>query len=99
MDVIWMINPDENIIPPVRWALGFPNGTGAQLLTTDFQKSLRGHSSYESLKRIVRDRLDEVRIFRNSTVHNGFRHQDISRDDLFKLDRITALACGRVQKS
>jgi hypothetical protein len=98
MEAIWMINADENIIPRVRWALGFPNGAGAQRLSPDFQKALRGHPSYDSSRRIVQDRLEEVRVFRNSTVHNGFRHQDISRDDLFKLDRITALACGRVQK-
>lgn len=98
MEAIWMVKTDDNIEPRVRWALGFPNGAGAQFLSSKFQARLQAYPNYRSLSQLVHDRLEGVRGFRNNTVHSGFRQQDISREDLSKFDLITALSCGRVQK-
>jgi hypothetical protein len=98
MEAIWMINKDEDIVPRVKWALGFPNGIGLKSLVSKFQTSLQAHTSYIPLSRLVQERLEKVRVFRNNSVHSGFRHQDVSRNDLRDFDMITALACGRVQQ-
>jgi hypothetical protein len=98
MEAIWMVKIDDNIVPRVRWALGFPNGAGLLSLTENFRERLQVHADYKPLSHLVHNRLEGVRDFRNKTVHSGFRQQDISREELSKFDLITALSCGRVQK-
>jgi hypothetical protein len=98
MEAIWMIRTEDNIAPRVRWALGFPNGRSALSLTSNFRERLQGYPNYRALSQLVHDRLEEVRLFRNNTVHSGFRKQDIPDEQLSKLDQITALSCGRVQR-
>lgn len=97
MEAVWMLGKDDDILPRVMWALGFPTGQKAKVLSAGFVDRLSAHPTYSSWRGQIEKRLDAVRRLRNDSVHNGFRPQDMSRQVLREFDEITTLACSRVQ--
>ena len=92
-----MVKKDDDIVPRLLWALGFPNGPGAGVLSAAFVKALGAHPTIGAWKRQIEDRLLRMKTFRNDSVHSGFRRQDVSATVLKDFDEITMLACARVQ--
>jgi len=97
MEAVWLLNKNDDIVPRLQWALGFPNGLGAKALSPTFTKRLEEHPTIGAWKSQIETLLADVREFRNNSVHSGFRYQDISRTRLRDFDAITLLACARVQ--
>jgi hypothetical protein len=91
------VKGNEDVISPVRWALGFPNGPGALLVrikTTAISKSIESYSAWDGR---IETLLENMRIFRNDSVHNGFRFHDISVKDLKSYDQLSYVACQATQ--
>jgi len=97
MEAIWMVTKDDDITPRIMWALGFPTGSGAGLLSRTFTSALQAHSTIGGWRQQVESLLRAVKNFRNDSVHSGFRLQDIPRNQVRDFEQITVLACARVQ--
>lgn len=105
IEAIWMIEPSQNgsisnndVITPIMWAFGFPRGQGSNLVTRKASRLRREIESYDAWKMACSTRLAAIRKFRNRSVHNGFRHYDISPRELLDFDIMTYHACGSVQR-
>ncbi|WP_374000302.1 hypothetical protein [Bdellovibrio bacteriovorus] len=97
MEAIWLSGKDEDITPRIMWSLGFPNGPQAVMVSRNLITELSAHPTYSSWKGKIELWLREIKVFRNKTVHNGFRPQDLSKKNLEDFNRLTMLACPRVQ--
>jgi len=99
METIWALGKDDGDIGPrILWALGIPNGKGRALLSDERLSRLSNHASYAYWKNELERTIKEVRIFRNDTVHSGFRAQDKTFEELRQYSRITRIACKGVQR-
>jgi len=91
-------NKDHNIVPEILLAMGFPSGHAEQALNPSLRSRLWAHPRYQSWRKEIRKRLERMRDWRNSTVHSGFRPWDFTRDELKRLNELSAIACSRVQR-
>lgn len=99
MEAIWMVTKDDDITPRIMWALGFPTGNGAGLLSRTFTSALQAHPTIGGWRQQVENLLRAVKTFRNDSVHSGFRLQDIPRKQVRDFEQIMVLACARVQQT
>lgn len=105
IEAIWMIEPSQNgsisnndVITPIMWAFGFPRGQGSNLVTRKASRLRREVENHDVWKMACSTRLAAIREFRNRSVHNGFRHYDISPRELLDFDIMTYHACAAVQR-
>jgi hypothetical protein len=89
---IWNVQRDDDVIPPIRWSLGFPNGRGAQLLARSTRQTLDNDALHRPWSGHIDDRLQRIRVIRNQTVHNGFRLLDVSPTEIPGLRSLAHLA-------
>ena len=82
--------------PFALWALGFPQGAGAQWVKRDLIQRLHSLPTYASWGRRLRGEFDAIRVFRNASVHSGFREQDITPATLASYEHLMTLATARV---
>ncbi|MFZ3132322.1 MAG: hypothetical protein WA125_14810 [Desulfosporosinus sp.] len=88
---------NEDICGKVMQALGFPLGRIGEFLSRDTILELQSHINYETGKRTINNALEQMRGFRNNTVHSGFRMWEIPKDTLNAFDEVTTLAAPRLQ--
>jgi hypothetical protein len=79
---IWNVAKNDDVIPPIRWSLGFPNGKGIKLLGSTTQQAINAEPMHSAWSGRIEDRLHRIRSLRNQTVHNGFRQVDVPVDEL-----------------
>ncbi|TWI48947.1 hypothetical protein IQ22_04080 [Pseudomonas duriflava] len=89
----------DNIIGIVRWFLGFPNGKNSQDISPLLIKQLRSHSRYDFWSKEIFSKIDEIRIFRNDSVHSGFRSVDFTKKNLKLYNKLMILGCSRCQSA
>jgi len=87
----------DQIAPYIRWFLGFPSGTGAQFVSNEKNNRLKANEQYEKWKKKLTDALEKIRIFRNDSVHSGFRRFDFSNDELVLYEKIMIFGTSRCQ--
>lgn len=94
-----LLKEDENdqIGNWIRLFLGFPNSTAAQYVSISTISRLERHSEYLKWKRKLPILMDEIREFRNSSVHFGFRSIDAPAETLKLYEKITTLGAYRCQ--
>lgn len=104
IESIWLTQGDderenlEDAISPTLWSLGFPNGRNAEFSKAKTAELLGQIEGYKKWREQLRLKLNEIRDFRNKSVHNGFRLFDIKRmEDLRYYDNLSFRACGHVQ--
>lgn len=97
METIWTLGKDDDISPRVMWALGYPNGPAAGVLSADFTRRLGAHPTYAAWKPQIEKYVTGIRLLRNNTVHAGFRPQEVDPVELRELEHIASTACARVQ--
>jgi hypothetical protein len=88
----WSVVRDDDVIPAIRWTLGFANGQGGQLLSAETQLELATDDQYRPWGRRIEQLLQKIRTIRNQTVHNGFRLIDVPPEDLDQLRTLARLA-------
>lgn len=91
-------NETEMIAHYIRWFLGFPSGTGAQYVRQKI-KLLEAHPRYVEWGKKIIDSLEKIRIFRNASVHSGFRRYDFSEKELALYEKILTLGSARCQNA
>jgi hypothetical protein len=88
---IWNRWRDDDVIPAIRWSLGFPNG-GAQHISSATRRALDSDTLHRSWSGHIEGRLQRIRTIRNQTVHNGFRLLDVSFSEVAGLRKLAHLA-------
>lgn len=89
---IWNVERDDNVIPAIRWSLGFPNGQGGRLLSASTRQALDNDPLHRSWSGHIEGRLQRIRVIRNQTVHNGFRLLDVPAAEISGLRNLAHLA-------
>ena len=97
MEAAWKRDKDDDVMPVVMVALGFPLGADSLVVNADVQKRLSSHPRYRVWRDKVRLRLEAIRAWRNKSVHSGFRPWDIDQSDLRSFDQLSVLACARAR--
>ena len=87
----------DNISGVVRWFLGFPNGKHINDVSTSFLENLSDHSKYEYWNKELITIVDKIRIFRNDSVHSGFRSVDFTKYDLELYSQVMVFSTSRCQ--
>ncbi|MGQ4005181.1 HEPN domain-containing protein [Francisellaceae bacterium CB300] len=88
-------NEDDNVSGSILWFLGFPNNKSRQLISDRLLRELQAIPNYNILKKKLLDIIDEIRIFRNDSVHGGFRKMDFSNKHLAIYDQVMTLGISR----
>lgn len=89
---IWNVQRDDDVIPAIRWSLGFPNGPRAQLLAPTTRQAIDGDALHRPWSIHIDNRLQRIRSIRNQTVHNGFRLLDVPPAEVSGLRTLAHLA-------
>lgn len=92
MEALLKTSEDDNIIPKAMLALGFPQGQKLRSLDPMFIAKLENHAEYRFWKKLVGDWMEEIRKFRNDTVHSGHRVWDKTNQELLKYSFLTKAA-------
>lgn len=87
----------DNIEGVVRWFLGFPNGKHRNDVSTSLLTNLANHPKYSYWNKKIIDVVDKVRVFRNDSVHSGFRSVDFSMKELELYSQVMVYAASRCQ--
>ncbi|WP_368937690.1 hypothetical protein [Morganella morganii] len=95
LEALFKENENDNISGMVRCFIGFPGGKQYKLVDENIISQLKENQDYLNLEKIIPILLDEVRIFRNNTVHSGFRLIDLDNKKLNNLNQLVMLAIAR----
>jgi len=87
----------DNIGGIVRWFLGFPNGRKRNDVSTSIIDNLNQDPKYDYWSREIITIVDKIRVFRNDSVHSGFRSVDFPKHDLELYNQVMILSASRCQ--
>lgn len=87
----------DNVGGMVRWFLGFPNGKQRQDVSPQVLTKLSNHPKYGFWSSNLTTTVDDIRIFRNDSVHAGFRSVDFTKYDLELYSQIMIFSTSRCQ--
>lgn len=88
---------NDNISGVLRWFLGFPNGKKRNEVSNSILNSLSAHARYEYWSKEIVTIVDQIRIFRNDSVHSGFRSVDFTKYELELYTQIMTFGTSRCQ--
>lgn len=97
MEAVLALEKNDDIVPHVGWAKGFPTREVERALPRTFVARLQTPPRYRQWREQVETQLEQIKRLRNDSVHQGARFQDVSHNDLQKYDRLVVAACYRVQ--
>ncbi|RYV01909.1 hypothetical protein SOPP22_12170 [Shewanella sp. OPT22] len=87
----------DNINGIIRWFLGFPNGKKRNELSQNLLRQLSSHKSYTQWNKSLPQFIDNIRKFRNESVHSGFRSGDFTSEELKFYSQITQFCTAQCQ--
>jgi hypothetical protein len=90
---------NDNISGVLRWCLGFPNGKKRNEVSTSILNSLNAHPRYEYWSKEIITIVDQIRIFRNDSVHSGFRSVDFTKSELELYTQVMTFGASRCQSA
>jgi len=85
----------DNIEGIVRWFLGFPNGRLKNDVSPLIISALSAHPKYSYWNRRIINIVDQIRIFRNYSVHSGFRQVDFTKKELDLYSQVMIYSSSR----
>lgn len=89
----------ENIGGIIRWFMGFPNGREGTSVNKDTLRRLNHDSRYEFWNKQLIVIFDELREFRNNSVHNGFRIQEFQGKNIALYKKVIFYGITRAQQA
>lgn len=95
LEALFKENENDNITGMVRCFLGFPGGKLYKDVDKDIIDALQKDDGYSALSKDIPKHLDDIRKFRNDSVHAGFRSIDISNEKLNLYNNLLNLAKSR----
>lgn len=99
LEALLKVNESDNISGIIRWFLGFPNGKNSQDVSIDLIKDLESHERYHYWKKKLPNVLDQIREFRNNSVHHGFRSIEFTLSELDLFCQVMVLSVSRCQSA
>jgi len=101
VETLSKVKDDDNIIPRLLIALGFPSGKDILKLDKGIIQNLNLIPNYTHWKKHFLQILDEGRKLRNDIVHSGFKEQDIPMNELdekiFILENVHGSLSGYIE--
>jgi hypothetical protein len=97
MEALFKESEGDNIGGIFRWFLGFPNGKNRNDLCNSTINELGCHPRYNYWNKALFDIVEKIRIFRNDSVHSGFRSIDFSKRDLELYESVMVFGASRSQ--
>lgn len=97
MEALLKAEPNDNIAPKGLLALGFPVGQDVNKIDATVMISLKSHPHYDPYKKLLTKTMEDIREYRNNSVHYGFRQWDAPAEELRRNAYITQTACHRSQ--
>jgi hypothetical protein len=88
---------NDNISGVLRWCLGFPNGKKRNEVPNSILSSLNTHPRYEYWSKEIVTIVEQIRIFRNDSVHSGFRSVDFTKSELELYTEVMTFGASRCQ--
>jgi hypothetical protein len=77
--------------------LGFPGGTYSKHISRGLLSRLAQNSEWTKWKKLSKDIVDKIRVFRNDSVHAGFRSVDYTPHELRLYHQIMTFGASRCQ--
>lgn len=77
--------------------LGFPGGHYSRHISRNILSNLSSNPAWASWKKRLQDIVDKIRIFRNDSVHGGFRSVDYTPRELRLYHQVMAYGAARCQ--
>jgi len=97
VEALFKESEKDNISSLLLLYLGFPGSTYSKDISRDLLLQLSENEIWVKWKRLLRDIVDKIRIFRNDSVHSGFRSVDYTSDELVLYNTIMTYAASRCQ--
>lgn len=88
---------NEDIIPKIMLSLGFIIGRYRLLINQHIIQNLHSKPEYRLWRRWLQAKLEDMRDYRNNTVHNAFRPHDIDEVELKNYTRIVGMTYPRLR--
>lgn len=88
---------NDNVGPLIRWFLGYPNGVSAANVSSELIDKLKSNPLYKNWKNKITNSIENIRKFRNDSVHSGFRNVDFSVSDIKLFNQLMTFGCSRCQ--
>lgn len=88
---------DNSVESFIRLFLGFPNGKQSGLISAAVKANLENHEKYKYWQKKLYEVVQEIRDFRNDSVHSGFRSVDYTKEKLELFSKIMICATSRCQ--
>lgn len=76
VEALFKESEHDNVGGLIRWFLGYPNGRFAADVSDKLLNQLRSNPLYDNWKTKIKNSIEDIRIFRNNSVHSGFRNVD-----------------------
>lgn len=87
----------DNIGGLIRWFLGFPNGKAIKEISNTIYGTLKKHPRYEFWSKELIAIIEKIRIFRNNSVHSGFRSAEFTKQELELYNKVMTFGTSRCQ--
>lgn len=97
VEALFKENEEDKVAPLIRWFLGYPNGPSAENVSSELIEKLKSNSLYNNWKNKITNSIEQIRIFRNESVHSGFRNVDFSVSDMKLFSQLMTFGCSRCQ--
>ncbi|MER2043393.1 MAG: hypothetical protein ABS943_06060 [Pantoea agglomerans] len=85
----------DNIGGFIRWFMGFPNGRESQYISPLIMNEINCNERYLYWNKKLIDILEEMRIFRNNSVHHGFRWKEFDNADMELFQQVMIYGVSR----
>ncbi|WP_124478509.1 MULTISPECIES: hypothetical protein [Burkholderia] len=97
VEALFKESENDNISSLLLLYLGFPGGTYSKDISRDLLSQLSKNESWVKWKKLLQGIVEKIRIFRNDSVHSGFRSVDYTADELVLYNTIMTYAASRCQ--
>ena len=88
---------NDNVGGVIRWFLGFPNGKYRSDVSISLLDGLASHPKYDYWNKKIIEVVDKIRVFRNDSVHSGFRSVDFTKRELELYSLVMVYSSSRCQ--
>lgn len=85
----------DNIGGFIRWFMGFPNGKESQYVSSIIMSKINCNERYLYWNRRLKDIFEDMRVFRNNSVHHGFRLSEFDNADMDLFQHIMIYGVSR----
>ncbi|MDD4963423.1 MAG: HEPN domain-containing protein [Gallionella sp.] len=97
VEALFKESESDNIGGLIRLFLGFPNGKNLKELSISTLDALNSHPRYDYWGKKLKNIVEEIRVFRNNSVHSGFRSVDFPKNKLELYEKVMVYGSSRSQ--